>query len=353
MTPTAQQIGALAAAVVLAGCLPEGSPPWLVDHPIAAAMRIDVAERGPYGSDPPREGTVVAQVMPGDAIRATAFIVGPDGPADLEKLRPAWFYCPVSGCFPTLSRGEATRPCGVEPVPPEDTCSLGAGPEARLQLGELTGFTTLYVLLPAIFMVSGTPGGLSTEQCLERLGRLREDAETLEDCLLFAAPLPLGPAWRMVVLGAFLGLPEAPPTSVIPDSAVISEPNVFPRMEPFELAITGVDGEVREQIAVDRDTIAVRPGDLVEIVAPLDPADAQFYVDATARNGQLNAFTAAFEVMSSSWLFSRDVQFEISEPQVLRWIVPPDATEAIHGYYLLSDTRAIVWAWLRFEVEAP
>lgn len=351
MTPTAQQLGALAAAVVLAGCLPEGSPPWLVDHPIAAALRVDVAERGPYGAEPPRAGTVIAQVMPGDAIRATPFIVGPDGPADLEALRPAWFYCPLSACFGALTGGDDLRPCGAEPVPPEDTCSLGAGPEGRLQLGELISFN--YGRVPALFMVSGTPGGLSTQECLQRLRGLRARAESLEECLMMIEPLPLGPAWRVVILAAFLGLPDALPPSVIPADALTSEPNVFPRIEPFELAITGLDGEVREQVAVDRDTIAVRPGELVEIVAPLDPADAQFYVDALVRNGQLNPFTAAFEVMSSSWLFSREVGFAISEPQVIEWRVPADATGAIHAYYLLSDTRAIVWAWLRFEVEAP
>lgn len=352
---SAQRLGlAGAAAALLSGaCLPEGSPPWLVDHPIAAAVRVDVAERGPYGPEPPRPDAVVASVMPGDRIRATPFIVGPAGPADLAALRPAWFYCAASQCFPSLTDGSRPRDCGVEAVPPDETCSLGAGPEALLQLGDPTGVQQLIALQPALFMVSGTPGGPSTELCLARLRDVRARGETLEQCLLFMRLLPIGPAWRLILLGTFLGLPDVPATTVIPNSAVTSEPSLFPEVLPFELTITGTDGAARERVAVDAATIAVRPGDLVEIVAPLDPADAQSYVDASTTNGQLLGFTANVEVMSSSWLFSRDVPFRVNEPQVILWQVPDDAVGAIHAYYLLSDTRSIVWAWLRFEVAAP
>ena len=54
----------VAAAVALVACLPEGAPPWQVDHPIAAAIRVDIAKRGPYGPTSPRPDRVIAAAMP-------------------------------------------------------------------------------------------------------------------------------------------------------------------------------------------------------------------------------------------------------------------------------------------------
>ena len=42
-------------------------------------------------------------MLPGDTIRATPFIVGPEGPIDADAVRPAWFYCGVPLSFQPLS----------------------------------------------------------------------------------------------------------------------------------------------------------------------------------------------------------------------------------------------------------
>lgn len=337
-----------------AGCLPEGAPPWLVDHTIAAALRITTVERGAFSPESPRPDREVASVLPGDTIRATPFIVGPEGPADLGAVRPAWFYCGVTSCFGAVVRGEATRPCGVEPLPPQDTCSMGQGASGELQLGGLTSFLELTLRPPGLFMVAGTPGGPSTAECL---GRLQSEAgETLEACLLVITPLPLGPAWRLILLGAFLGLPDAPPLSAIPPEAQTAEPDLFPAVLPFELRIFGADG-VRALTAEPGSTVTVRRGEEVEIVAPSDPLDAQYFVDAVVSAGAAPSFASGFELLSSSWLFSAEVAPSQTEPQVTRWTVPEDLDApdqpSIFGYYLLSDQRSLVWAWLRFEVAAP
>ncbi len=352
MSRSAQEL-ALAGVVsgLCAGCLPEGAPPWLVDHEIAAALRVEVAARGPFSPESPRPDREVSSVLPGDTIRATPFIVGPEGPADLDELRPAWFFCGVTSCFGAVVRGEAERPCGVESLPPQDTCSMGRGASAELRLGGLLSFVELSLRPPGLFMISGTPGGPSTDECLEWL---RSDAgETLQDCLLVITPLPLGPAWRLIVLGAFLGLPDAPPLAVIPAEAQSAEPALFPAVLPFELRILGVDGAPRAEVVEPGATVALRPGELVEIHAPLDPLDAQYFVDAVVTGDPLPSFATGYELMSSSWLFSADVVWTPVAPQVTQWLAPEGARGPIFAYYLLSDQRSIVWAWLRFEVAAP
>lgn len=331
-----------------AGCLPEGAPPWLVDHTIAAALRFEVVERGAFSPESPRADREVASVLPGDTIRATPFIVGPEGPIDADAVRPAWFYCGVTSCFGAVVRDE-TRPCEVEPVPPQDTCSLGQDDELRL--GALTGFADLSLQPPALFMVAGTPDGPSTAQCLQRLRS--DNGETLAQCLLVIKPLPLGPAWRLIVLGAFLGVADAPPLSAIPIEAQTAEPDLSPAVLPFELRLLGTDGALRTATAGPGSTVAVRAGDEVEITAATDPLDAQYFVDTVVAVDGAPSFSSGYELLSASWLFTADVAPEQSEPGVTRWTVPEGARGPIHGYYLLSDQRSLVWAWLRFEVEAP
>lgn len=332
------------------GCLPEGAPPWLVDHAIAAALHIGVAERGAFSPESPRPDREVASVLPGDTIRATPFIVGPDGPADLDAVRPAWFYCSVTSCFGAVVRGEATRPCAVEPLPAVDTCSMGQAASGVLQLGSLTGFLDLTLRPPGLFMVAGTPGGPSTAECLKRL---RSDGgETLEACLLVITPLPLGPAWRLIVLGAFAGVPDAPPLSAIPPEAQNAEPDLFPAVLPFTLRIVGAEG-ARVVTAEPGSTVTVHAGETVEIVAPTDPLDAQYFVDAVASGSEAPSFASGYELLSSSWLFTADVAPAQTEPGVTRWTVPEDPDTTIFGYFLLSDQRSLASAWLRFEVEAP
>ncbi len=338
-------------SVLGAGCLPEGAPPWLVDHEVAAALRIEVAVRGPYSPESPRPDREVASVLPGDEIRATPFIIGPEGPMDLDAVRPAWFYCGVTSCFGAVVAGEAGRPCGVEPLPAQDTCSMGQGASGELRLGELTGVFELSVRPPGLFMVSGTPGGPSTQECLARLES--EEGKTLEECLMVITPLPLGPGWRLLLLAAFLGVPDAPPTRVIPPEAASAEPDLFPAVLPFELEIFAVDGSRRTSTAGSGASVVVRPGEVVQVVAPIDPLDQQYYLDTLATSGGPLGFVSGYELLSSSWLFSADVEWAPVEPQVMRWTVPEAPPAQIFGYYLLSDQRSLAWGWLRFEVAAP
>lgn len=318
-------------------------------------MRFDVVTRGPYAPASPRADRTVASVMPGDLIEATPFVVGPDGPVDLEAVKPAWFYCRATRCFTDTIAAEPPRDCAVEAVGPAETCRIGEAARARLQLGEQTSFLDLFDDPPALYMIAGTPDGPSTDECLARLGRINDVGETLQPCLLIIKPLPLGPLWRLMLVAAVTGLADAVPLDFIPDAAIAADPSLYPAVLPFELTITGVDGETREQIAGPGDTVVVAPEEQVRIVAPVDPFDAQVYYDALLSAEGVPLLQPQIETFSSTWLFTTAVSFAYdgTVPQTIDWAVPEGASGAIHGYYLLGDGRTTVWAWLRFEVHAP
>lgn len=355
----------------LVGCLPEGAPPWLVDHAIVASIRYDVVVPGPYSPNSPREDRSVASLMPGDRLRATPFLVGPDGPIDADRVEPAWFYCRSTRCFGDVSSPEPPRACAVEAVGSPETCALGTAGAPELKLGELTSLVDLFLDPPALFMISGTPGGERTDECVARLRDLDGRGETLRRCVLIVDPLPLGPLWRLMVLAGFAGLPDALPLDGITPDVQAAEPAVYPAVLPFELTITGVDGVARERIAVSGASVSVARGEQVEIYAPVDVFDAQLYYQALVGSGVDVVFQAGFESFTSSWLFTADVGPNYSGPdagpdaeggadpptgatavQQVWFAIPEDAPKTIHGYYLLGDGRSEVWAWLRFEVEA-
>ena len=226
---------------------------------------------------------------------------------------------------------------------------LAAAPAVTLQLGELTSLS-LFGDPPSVYMVSGTPGGASSRRCVERLRDLTGTAETLRDCLLVIEPLPVGPFWRLLVVADFLGLPDALPLTTIPIEAQSAQPSLFPEVRPFELTITGLDGAAREQVVSSGGTVLVAPGDTVEIDAPVDALDSQLYYQTLLGGDGLPVMQAQFESITSTWLLTDAVAEPVPGVQQVTWQVPEDAEGAIHGYYLLGDTRSIVWAWLRFEV---
>ena len=195
-----------------------------------------------------------------------------------------------------------------------------------------------------------TPGGASTTRCLERLRSVASATETLRDCILIVEPLPIGPVWRLLFVPAYLGLPAAIPLDSIPIAVQSAEPSLYPEVRPFELTITTRDGEARQLVAVSEDTVAVAPGDTINIHAPVDAFDAQLYYQTLLGGDGLPVMQAQFESFSSSWLLTDAVDEPTYGVQEVTWEVPVDASGDMYGYYLLSDTRSIVWGWLRFEV---
>ncbi len=339
---------ALAAGLLLAGCLPQGSPPTLVDHPISAAMRFDVVTPGPYSPASPRDDRTLASVMPGDLIRVTPFLIGPDGPLELEAVRPAWFYCRATRCFADVAQTEEYPPaCASEAVGATSTCALGRAGSPVLQLGELTSLLDLFTDPPSVFMVAGVDGE-DSPGCLDKLRRLA-DGESLRDCVLHIKPLPVGPLWRLMLVAAFRGLPDALPLTSITPEVQAAEADVHLEVPPLELAILGVDGALRERVVGSGDTVKVAPGETVQVISRLDELERQYYYQALLGDGGAIQQCATQEVFGASWLFTAEVDAEEAFPLVI-WEVPEDAPATIHGYLLLGDGRAVVWGWLRFEV---
>lgn len=336
--------GGLAAAVLApgAGCLPEAPPPWQVDHTIAAALRIEVARRGPWGSQTSREDRSVAEAMPGDAIRPAPFVVGPDGPVDAEALAPRYFYCNPQSCVGAASQVGGVRDCEAsEPVPPASACEIRGG---VLGLGEMTAL----LQASSIFMVSGTPEGPDASACLERLRGEPDAPEGLQDCLLVIQPIAFGPTWRLLLLAAFNGLADAVPLTEITPDVTAAEPNLFPGEPPLRIRVADPGEPPREQTATRGETIAVRTGAEVEVTAEVDPADAQpyFYVDSTG------GFSTATESLTVGWLFSQSVTWAAPDLLSATWTAP-DRPGPLFMYALLGDGEAITGTWLRFEVEGP
>lgn len=337
-------------AIGAVGCLPEGAPPWLVDHAIVASVRFDVAVRGPFAPESPRDDRQVASLMPGDRLRATPFLVGPAGPIDAGAVQPAWFYCRATRCFGDVTQGNRPRACAVEDVGSTTTCALGRAAAPELELGALLSLIDLFGDPPSLMMVAGA-GETDTASCVDRLRRLQDDGETLQACTLTIEPLPLGPLWRLMLVAAATGLPDALPLTGISPEVQAAQPALYPAVLPFELTITGVDGQPREVIAADGASVAVARGEHVQIVAPVDVFDIQLFYQALLGNGSEVLFQATFESFSSSWLFTADVAPDDTMfLQQVDFVVPEDAPATIHGYYLLGDGRSQVWAWLRFEV---
>jgi hypothetical protein len=335
-------------AVAVAGCLPEAAPPWQVERTIAAAMRVEVVRRGPWGAESPRDDRTVATVMPGDEVRVTPFFASPDGPVAPEALRPAWFYCRGGDCFDDLGPA-GVRPCGpAEPVPPTSTCELPRGPAAALTLGPLTSLLLLQLAYPSVMMVAGTPEGPSSAECRARLQRLAEDGESLADCVLVVHALEFGPAWRLLALAAWEGLPDAVPLAGITPAVTATPPNLYPGAPALAVTIAGPDG-VRELQAASGDEVAVRPDELVEISARVDPDDAQDYYFLASSGA---AFVPATEALTVSWLFSDAVSHELPALLSARFVAPA-RPGPLWVYALVGDGRAVTPAWLRFEVERP
>ncbi len=336
------------AAVLVGGCLPEGAPPWQVDHVIAAALQVDRAAAGPHHVVASRPDRVVAHVMPGDVARVTAFVVGPDGPVNLGDDRPAWFYCQSSRCFVDVIDTPPPDCADQVDVPPPETCSLGRGETMALPLGNLGDFFAMFADPPAFMMVSGTPGGLTTEACLEHLRSFGSEGRSLTSCLLVVETLPLGPFVALTELAVARGIIGAEVLAAIPGSALDPEPNLLPAIPEFTIT-------VEDQVYVQRSggAIPVAPGDEVVIVTPLDPFDAQPYHDVLLPSSTSLVFLPTQELLTSTWLSTGTVEFSVDGPEQIRWQVPEDADDDVYAYLLLGDRRSVVWAWLHFEVQRP
>lgn len=328
------------ALLALASCLPESPPPWQVDHTIVAALRVEVAERGPWAAEPEREGLGLAEVMPGDEIRPVPFVIGPDGPVDVAELQPRFFYCVPQRCVSDTDNPGGVRDCGEEEaVPPVSTCEILGG---TLRLGALR----VLQQNAAIFMVASTGEGPSTDECVRRLRGEAGALESLRECMLRVEFIQLGPTWRLLVVAALSGLVDSLSLSGITPAVTATEPNLFPREPQLTVRVMQADGSARTETLASGATVAVDRGAQVVVTAEVDPEDAQpyWFLDSSG------AFSPGNETLSIGWLFSRYVDWTTPDVLSIAWEAPAEPGPT-YLYALLGDGDVITPAWLRFEVE--
>ncbi|WAS97163.1 hypothetical protein [Nannocystis punicea] len=348
------RVRTLAAAAALAGasCLPEERPYWVIDHTDALAMRFEVIERGPWGADPPPGGGPVVEAMPGDRVRATPFVAGPDGPVDVAALQPRWFVCGGSGCTgPQLVDLAEAPPCGAVELPQADTCALGSGPAPTFELGPLRDVVGAASLGVIVMMVAGTPEGPSTRECLRRADALADVTSSLRDCLFFVRTLRIGPTWRTVVAGAAMGATSPVVPEALPWQISQIEPDVAPAIAHFAAWVPAPGGGEYFLEAKSGATLSVRTGDQIAL-SLIEAAPPQTYYAVSVDQSTLAVSVSQIvEVRGAAWFSTTPAPFELTAGPGFEvdWRAPEEPGTH-HVYVVLADGRSATTAWLRVEV---
>lgn len=326
----------LGAALALS-CLPTIPPDWLVDGPIVLGIQPVVVAVGPLTSplteDPP--GVTRADALPGDLVRLSALVVNGDGPLDLEASAAIWLRC-ADGCgYSTfIASGDPAQiiPCDEAESNYAPLCRIGVGAAALRRIPKGFGDSEDYLL------VTGTPGGRSSEACLgELLAAAQDRGEALFDCLYVERRINLGPARTLAEINS--------DGDFDPTIFAETDPNYNPGIERLSLRITGPGGTRSVDVA-DGDRVDVAVGERVVVeVVPVAGAEQEFAI-----NGPAGA--VATEVLEASWFLTAhlaDVDGE-SEPLTHAFRVPVGVGD-FDEYVVVRDGRAsLSWARLRWRV---
>lgn len=342
----------VAAALAGASCLPEERPYWVIDHTDALAMRFEVIEPGPWGADPPPGGGPVVEAMPGDRVRATAFVAGPEGPVDVAALQPRWFVCGGIGCTggQVVDLTEAL-PCGPVALPNLDTCALDPGPAATFELGPLRDVVDAASIGVIVMMVAGTPEGPSTQECLRRADALATASSSLRDCLFFVRTLRIGPTWRTVVAGAAMGATSPVGPSDLPWQISQVEPDVAPAIAHFAAWVPAPGGGEYFLEAQSGATLSVGTGDELTL-SLVEAAPPQTYYSVSVDQSTLAVSVSPIvEIRGAAWFATVPAPFEATAGPgfEVEWRAP-EQPGTHHLYVILADGRSATTAWLRVEV---
>lgn len=350
--PLRTSLGAIA-GWLCAGCLPAERPYWVIDHTDALMIRFEVVARGPYGSEPPAAGGVVAEAMPGDRVRATPFVAGTEGPVDAGELAPRWFACGEGLCTNQPFDWRELPACGALALPPEETCALGQGSPLEFEVGALRDALLVLTRGVPLLMVSGTPEGPDTRECLRRFAGLDEVSASLRDCVFMVASLRVGPTWRVPLVAALMGADPPLSPDQIPWQASQVEADVLPEIDRVIAWVPAPGGGEYYREVAPGGTLAVAAGDAIRFSAvPRGPEQAYVLLSLDDETGEVGA-SQVFEVQAAAWFSTAPAPFDIGggfEDEVT-WVAPDEPGEVI-VYVVLADGRSADAAWLRVEVGA-
>jgi hypothetical protein len=347
-------IRAGAAALLCAGCLPDETPYWVIDHTDALTMRFEVVARGPYSLPPPPGLGPAAEALPGDRVRATPFIAGVDGPASVAALRPRWFACGGGGCGNAdLRRLSEVPPCTALPLPLEETCAFGQTDAVEFELGPIVDVVQAANRGVILMMVAGTPEGPTTAECVQRARRLDEAPGSLTDCLFFVRTLRLGPTWLVVLVGALQGATSPLAPDSLPWQVSQIEADVAPRVDRFTAWVPAPGGGEFFVEVEPGGVLSVGTGEEIALALVEGAPPQEHYTVSIAQDSGAVTASGSLENRGAAWFSTTPAAFELTGGPgfEVSWRAPAEPGRAL-VYVVLADARSSTSAWLAVEVEA-
>lgn len=340
--------------------LPDSS---LIIRPRLLAIRTSVTQ----SLAPEMEATTRAQALPFETVSIEPFIVGPDGPIDPGVLDPVWLACELPPAAGLGSCIRAAIPIDFDdlvqcPTPSFDDLEGEELPEppspcfiARAGSPEFTVPFSPNSLIGGqieLTMVSGEPGEISTDACLDPF--LAGESDLPDRCLYGVQRLNLGPPEYLASVLAGFGV-EIPGFEA-PDPEDVPEPDRNPRILEVKTAILDDDGEPGELVVVAAgDSVQLDLDEMlrIEITQPED--DLQTY-EVPINDGE--DFEETQEVYDGRYYrtWGETLSLESDDPDAFNeWSFvqglqdedasPPDDRAFL--YYVVRDGRqGVDWFWL-------
>lgn len=348
----------LAILGLLAACVPEDHPPWLIDHPMPWGIIATVIEPGGYSSElivP--EGHLRAAALPLDTLELQWLAVAPPG---TELPPPIWLVCTRS-CSNDLSSfsGHVLEPTCPYPLPLSraQPCRLGEGERIRLALGgAFTADAQFSGTIPIMGISSGDPD-LDPETCLQRLSA--RPLKGLESCLIQHRNLRLGPPWML--FAAVPALAEAITIDDdLPDDVEDEPADTHPILAGIHVLRLSIHGPIKS-LAADGDTVRVRAGEHITVTPALTEASEQEHYNVYRSSDghiQIDAH------LTREWIQLRaalTALVEVHGPMFggnpWRWIAPDDPEPIILHIYIVDSREGRAHATLTFitddSIDAP
>ncbi|MEZ4451621.1 MAG: hypothetical protein R3B09_19270 [Nannocystaceae bacterium] len=312
-----------------AACFEPAPPTWKIEDPRLLLIEMEVVEAGPDSTpltlDPP--GLTRREGLPGDRLALRPIVVGPDGPVEPNGA-PIWLRSRglASGYFEA-----PIQSCAEDPAEILQVCRLD-GPEVVMPQ---VAFKTNGVVSWFVVVVFGTPGGPTSEACLERLSG--DGSESLHGCLVGEASLTYGPPHGLVPYG--LADPATP----------VTDPNYNLVDLALSLEIRGASG-VRTHVAAHGEIVEVDPDDAIAAKPIVDDAQRQEYVE---EGGEL-ATEGLYRIWwSDAEIFDHDWNAGIEVPES-RFTIPPNVAR-VDLYLQILDRPPYFgargnWLWVRLQV---
>ena len=325
----------LAILGLLAACVPDDHPTWLIDHPMPWGIIATVIEPGGYSSElivP--EGHLRAAALPLDTLELQWLAVAPPG---TELPPPIWLVC-TGSCSNDLSSfsGHVLEPTCPYPLPLSraQPCRLGEGERIRLALGGAFTADERFSGTIAIMGISSGDPDLDPETCLQRLST--RPLKGLESCLIQHRHLRLGPPWMLYTAVPQLAGRYTLEGDGLPDDAADEPADTHPNLIGIDVFRVTDRGHI-VTFAAKGDTIRVRAGERLTF-NPIcsDSCTQEYYRFGLPFGGEIE-----FSLESENFRYRAALSALVEgDGPILNGVwVAPDDPEPITLYLYIADSR--------------